>query len=670
MNYNKVNWKNGETPINETNLNNMDNGIYEAHAEIQTLESNINTLTQNLSSLESDLEEANANIEGKAELEHTHNYAEVEHQHEQYLTATDLEHNHDEQYASINHEHDYASTSHTHEGFALSTHTHDYAETSHTHTEYATKERVEEVFQSVSNGKQLIASAITDKGVETDANATFQTMADNIASIEVGSGGGTVPPEEEEEGVWEPHPDWINIREGIQEGQLRYLVFDKYFNEGDAYDFRFDVYCTGTIDWGDGTVETFREYDFVHHKYAKGTGKPCSEGYTTFMITVTFTSNGNFSALYERDNPFLWVVHNRNYIHLTNLAYSNNRSDKHPSNVRSYEFLNDSMRFSTMFSGSNSGLFKYHPYLENVYLSFNTTENLKHMDYVFEGCYKLKYISPFSMKNVTSLNKAFRNCKSLKRLPKLDYQNVESAEYILENCFSLEKVESYFNLHNCTNWIGVFRQCFNLKSIDKNCYPKVEVPSGNAMSTFGYCTSLEDIGDNLEYLTKNSSSEVFRNCYSVKNLPASLNTENYNIFSGYTIPYQSSKLERIECLDLSKTTTTSLTNLKNNNYILKYMKIKHNGVNNMPTKIDWSGYDGNERNLVDIDFELAEGINMTASAPQINLDYNPLLSKEVIEKIFNQLPTVEGKTISLRYIPAAKDADKSIAEAKGWTVTL
>lgn len=42
---------------------------------------------------------------------------------------------------------------------------------------------VKDVFQSVSNGKELIASAITDKGVETDATATFDVMAENIRLI-------------------------------------------------------------------------------------------------------------------------------------------------------------------------------------------------------------------------------------------------------------------------------------------------------------------------------------------------------------------------------------------------------------------------------------------------------------------------------------------------------
>ena len=36
---------------------------------------------------------------------------------------------------------------------------------------------------SVSEGKALIAAAVTDKGVATAADATFQTMAENINNI-------------------------------------------------------------------------------------------------------------------------------------------------------------------------------------------------------------------------------------------------------------------------------------------------------------------------------------------------------------------------------------------------------------------------------------------------------------------------------------------------------
>lgn len=39
---------------------------------------------------------------------------------------------------------------------------------------------MQQLFQSVSNGKSLIASAITDRGINTASDATFATMADNI----------------------------------------------------------------------------------------------------------------------------------------------------------------------------------------------------------------------------------------------------------------------------------------------------------------------------------------------------------------------------------------------------------------------------------------------------------------------------------------------------------
>ena len=47
------------------------------------------------------------------------------------------------------------------------------------------KGAINELFQFVSNGKELIASAITDKGVITSKTDTFQQMANNIRSIAI-----------------------------------------------------------------------------------------------------------------------------------------------------------------------------------------------------------------------------------------------------------------------------------------------------------------------------------------------------------------------------------------------------------------------------------------------------------------------------------------------------
>lgn len=49
--------------------------------------------------------------------------------------------------------------------------------------------RVDELFQNVSNGKELIASAITDKGVYASDDETFQELSDKIGLIPVGPPG-------------------------------------------------------------------------------------------------------------------------------------------------------------------------------------------------------------------------------------------------------------------------------------------------------------------------------------------------------------------------------------------------------------------------------------------------------------------------------------------------
>lgn len=46
---------------------------------------------------------------------------------------------------------------------------------------------MEEVKKSVSDGKSKVASAITEKGVSTEATDTFDTMAENVGKIQTGT---------------------------------------------------------------------------------------------------------------------------------------------------------------------------------------------------------------------------------------------------------------------------------------------------------------------------------------------------------------------------------------------------------------------------------------------------------------------------------------------------
>lgn len=72
-------------------------------------------------------------------------------------------------------------------GYAASAITYDNTVTGMTADDV--QEAIDEVFTSVSNGKELIADAITDKGVTTSATDTFAQMASNIEDIPTGGGG-------------------------------------------------------------------------------------------------------------------------------------------------------------------------------------------------------------------------------------------------------------------------------------------------------------------------------------------------------------------------------------------------------------------------------------------------------------------------------------------------
>lgn len=50
------------------------------------------------------------------------------------------------------------------------------------------QQTIETSLKNVSDGKTLIASAITTKGVNTNSDDTFKTMADNILNIKSGGG--------------------------------------------------------------------------------------------------------------------------------------------------------------------------------------------------------------------------------------------------------------------------------------------------------------------------------------------------------------------------------------------------------------------------------------------------------------------------------------------------
>lgn len=108
---------------------------------------------------------------------------------------------------------------------------------------------IKEVFTSVSDGKALIASAITDKGIQTDATATFAQMAENIRLILTG---GDDPSPLPETFIISTQPSeklgslWIETEDGEEmqeENKNEFLISSIESNENGA---SWDENSTGT----------------------------------------------------------------------------------------------------------------------------------------------------------------------------------------------------------------------------------------------------------------------------------------------------------------------------------------------------------------------------------------------------------------------------------------
>ena len=90
-------------------------------------------------------------------------------------------------------------------------------------------------------------------------------------------------------------------------------------------------------------------------------------------------------------------------------------------------------------------------------------------------------------------------------------------------------------------------------------------------------------------------------------------------------------------------------------------------INSLLSKVGIYGASGH--NLLCTGIRLLNtGSTFTGSSPQVNVSYTNL-DATALNQLFTDLPTLTGKTINITGSLGAGTCDKSIATAKGWTVT-
>lgn len=484
----------------------------------------------------------------------------------------------------------------------------------------------------------------------------------------------------------------------------------------------------GTIEEIDSTSTS----TYITHDYVDG-GTPCDRGYNTYVVKIKFKEpdqspsrlilyrSGATSSM-SRHTNLLWVYGDMQYLsELSNFTC-------HPS-LYGYSIM---LERGNLINTSHVEKMSYLFYNCNMLQSVPQldTSSVTMMASMFSGCNMIQVIPDLNTSKATSMNSLFKGCRSLLRIPNIDTSNVSTLYSMFEDCHLITTIPEIVT-NNVTNMNSMFKGCYSLQSIPNLVTDKVtnmsymfegcgslrSIPVLNTSKVtdmswmFDGCSSLRKIPA-LDTSNITSATYLFRGCSSLTELP-DLNTskiKNMNYMFG-----NCSSLEKAPNMDFSAATDIS-SMFRGCSSLLSVPAIDTSNVTKInelfyecyslletppidTTKCIGSYYNYNHfyscPNLLKIgtvtlskDIEIAIG-NYLAKPPvaEISVAYNELdppafsktvpiklnytqLSAEALNRLMEQLPDGNGKTLDLKYNPGSATCDPSIATAKNWTVLV
>ena len=146
-------------------------------------------------------------------------------------------------------------------------------------------------------------------------------------------------------------------------------------------------------------------------------------------------------------------------------------------------------------------------------ISYNDTENVTNMQYMFYGCTNLQTIPQLDTSNVADMSNMFYNCLNLQTIPQLNTSNATNMQYMFYRCQNLQTIPQLDTSKVNTNMANMFYQCYNLQTI-----PQLDTSNATSINSMFYqCYKLQTI--DLTSLDKISSAmsfgEAAYNCYSL-----------------------------------------------------------------------------------------------------------------------------------------------------------
>lgn len=272
--------------------------------------------------------------------------------------------------------------------------------------------------------------------------------------------------------------------------------------------------------------------------FHRGATKPVGEN----ILDLSYGNNPNWDTHAAEIKKVVFKAGFRDETHTTCSNWFNGCTNL--TSIEGIENLN------TSNVENMSGMFALCSNLETLDLSHFNTERVTTMAQMFYGCTKLHdlNISIFNTEKVTSMNQMFSNCSSLDSLD-LSHFNAKGVLYhglyaMFSGCSSLKFLDvSNFPADKPKMQLdAMFKGCCSLQMLDLSSFDTGMAKSATDM--FDGCSALQTIyvSDLFKFNNSVSSSNMFRDCHSLKGAISYEPTKENETYANYESGYLTKKV--------------------------------------------------------------------------------------------------------------------------------
>jgi hypothetical protein len=257
---------------------------------------------------------------------------------------------------------------------------------------------------------------------------------------------------------------------------------------------------------------------------------------------------------------------------------------------------------------------------------------------MFEKNYSLSSITlPVSWGSVTNTQAMFINCYDINdiSLP-ASWGNMTTVAYMFQACYNLTAIILPDSWGSITTAASMFQVCFKLASVN---FPASWGVLANTSYMFATCSELISI-----------------------TLPAELGTSLLNASAMFSFCYNLKTISNFEFLGSSYVQSNLANCLKDCDFVQQSI-VNHSLLSDFGL-----GCSTNNKSKITSVRLTNPASTFVGAFPAIDVSYSDL-SVAALNLLFGDLPTLVGKTIKITGCTGQAGCTRTIATAKGWTVT-